>query len=449
MVGVTKIQRGNAGYWLAAVAEGGDDYYTKPGEAPGEWVGELADELGLSGQVDPAGYSAILEGRSPQDGRRLLTRPDTRFRERPDGTQKRVEPVLGYDVRFSAPKSVSLLYAFGSESVRSRVVEVMNEAVRQGIAHLEHHACMVQRGKGGERLERGTGFAGMAFRHRMSRAGDIALHVHVVISNLTRAESDGKWMSLASPKGRAPLYPYAKSAGVVFQAALRAGILRKFGLEFEAVKNGYADIKGFSRDLIDAFSTRSREIADWMEKHGVFTVAAAQTAAYRTRQAKDHDVDVDKRLLEWEDRAAPFGFTRESVEEMVSEAEPASRVRSKRRTLLAPSPGLRATLRSSAPAMPFGSSATSSRRAPTGRAWKPPPPSCSEAMTSSACIREPARSTPASTRRRGSSPSRRSSSTGHCPRPMPGSASSTRRRSRRPSPATTTWAPTSARCSSA
>ena len=42
MVGVTKIQRGNANYWIEAVAEGGDDYYTKPGEAPGEWVGELA-----------------------------------------------------------------------------------------------------------------------------------------------------------------------------------------------------------------------------------------------------------------------------------------------------------------------------------------------------------------------------------------------------------------------
>src|SRR5215203_2499507 len=322
MVGVTKIQRGNAGYWLAAVAEGGEDYYTKPGEAPGEWVGELAEELGLQGQVDAAGYGAILEGRDPNDGTTLVARPDTRFRERPDGTQKRVEPVLGYDVRFSAPKSVSLLYAFGSESVRERTIAVMNEAVRQGIAHLEQHACMVQRGQGGPRIEPGVGFAGMAFRHRMSRAGDIALHVHVVISNLTRAASDGKWLSLASPRGRSPLYPHAKSAGVVFQAVLRAGILREFGLEFQSVKNGYADLKGFTRPLIDTFSTRSRQIADWMEKHGVFTVAAAQTAAYRTRKAKDHGLDVDARLVEWEEKAAPLGFTRESVETMVQEAQP-------------------------------------------------------------------------------------------------------------------------------
>ena len=61
MVGVTKIQRGNAGYRLAAVAEGGGDY-TKPGEAPGEWIGELAAELGLAGEVDAEGYGASRTG---------------------------------------------------------------------------------------------------------------------------------------------------------------------------------------------------------------------------------------------------------------------------------------------------------------------------------------------------------------------------------------------------
>jgi conjugative relaxase-like TrwC/TraI family protein len=322
MVGVTKIQRGNAGYWLAAVAEGGDDYYTKPGEAPGEWLGSLAEELGLAGEVDPAGYGAILEGRDPLTGRQLVLRPETRFRHRPDGSIKRVEPVLGYDVRFSAPKSISLLYALGDERTRERIVAVLHEAVRQGVTHLEREACMVQRGKGGRVIARGQGFVGMAFRHRMSRAGDPALHVHVLISNLTRAASDGKWLSLASPKGRSPLFPYGKSAGIVFQASLRAGLLREFGLEFGAVKNGYADLKGFSRKLIEAFSTRSREIAEWTKEHGVSGVAARQTAAYRTRQAKDHALDEDDRRSEWEAQAAPHGFTRRVAKSMVSEAQP-------------------------------------------------------------------------------------------------------------------------------
>ncbi len=322
MVGVTKIQRGNAGYWIAAVAEGGDDYYTKPGEAPGGWVGELAAELGLSGQVDAEAYADILEGRDPISGAQLLKRPETRYRKRADGSEKRIEPVLGFDVRFSAPKSVSILYALGDEATRARVLGVMNEAVRQGLAHLEHEACFVQRGKGGHRIERGEGFAGMAFRHRMSRAGDPALHVHVVVSNLTRAASDGKWLSLASPQGRSPLWPHGKSAGVVFQAALRAEFLREFGLEFEAVRNGYADLRGFGRDVIDALSTRSQEIARWTEKHGVDSIAAKQTAAYRTRDKKDYGVNEDDRREEWIEQTEPYGITPASVGELVAGAHP-------------------------------------------------------------------------------------------------------------------------------
>lgn len=317
MVGVTKIQRGNANYWLNAVAEGGDDYYTKPGEAPGEWIGELAAEMGLSGQVDAESYAAILEGRDPTSGDQLLTRPATKVYTRPDGTERRAEPVLGYDVRFSAPKSVSLLYALGDDETRARVLAVVDEAVRQGLLHLEDQACLVQRGDGGTRIEPGTGFVAMAFPHRMSRAGDPALHIHVLVSNLTRAISDGRWLTLASPKGRTPLLTHGKSAGVVFQAALRAGFLREFGLEFEAVRHGYADLRGFSREAIEGFSTRSREIGQWLKEHGLSSVAAAQTAAYRTRDAKDYGVDADKRTAEWIEQAELYDLTPAGMVEMM------------------------------------------------------------------------------------------------------------------------------------
>jgi conjugative relaxase-like TrwC/TraI family protein len=324
MVGVTKIQRGNAGYWLAAVAQGGEDYYTKPGEAPGEWVGSLAEELGLFGEVDAAGYSAILEGRDPGSGAQLLARPDTSFRIRPDGSQKRVEPVLGHDVRFSAPKSVSLLYALGDDALRAEVVSIVEEAVRAGMAHLEAEACVVGRGEGGKDVEPGTGLVGMAFRHRMSRAGDPALHVHVVVSNMTRAAKDGKWMSLASPKGKSPFWLHAKSAGVVFQAVLRARFLERLGLEFEDVTNGYADLKGISREQIDAFSTRSQEIASWLEAVGFDSIAAAQVAAYKTRANKDYGVSVDQRTAEWVEQAEPLGLTPAGVAEMASAGAPRS-----------------------------------------------------------------------------------------------------------------------------
>ncbi|HEU4598673.1 MAG TPA: MobF family relaxase, partial [Solirubrobacterales bacterium] len=256
MVGVTKIGPRNANYWINAVAEGGEDYYTKPGEVPGEWLGALAEELGLEGEVDRDAYAAVLTGKHPGTGQVLVSRPQARKFTDAEGRERRLDPILGYDVRFAAPKSVSLLYAIGSPEVRAAALRAHDHAVAEGLAYLHRNACFVQRGAGGKKIEPGAGFVAMAFRHRSSRAGDPALHTHVVTANMTRAVSDGRWLSLAAPKGRTPFWLHAKSAGHVYQAALRAALTRELGLEWEAVRNGYADIKGVGRPVIEHFSQR-------------------------------------------------------------------------------------------------------------------------------------------------------------------------------------------------
>ena len=322
MVGVTKVQRANARYWIEAVAEGGEDYYEKPGEAPGEWLGELAAELGLEGQIDRAAYAAILEGRDPTSDEELVHRPPTRTFTDATGRQRTKEPVLAYDVRFAAPKSVSLIYALGDADVVARVLGAHDRAVAAGISYLEQEACFVQRGAGGKLIERGQGFCAMAFRHRMSRAGDPALHTHVLVSNLTRAQSDGRWLSLAAPKGRSALYQHAKAAGYVFQAQLRAELTREFGLEWTATRNGYADIKGIERPVIEHFSQRRAEIQAALAERGVSGAKAAEVAAYRTREAKDYGVDPDQRRAEWAARAQEFDLDRDSIARLAAEHAP-------------------------------------------------------------------------------------------------------------------------------
>jgi hypothetical protein len=44
MVGITKVQRANASYWIEAVAEGGEDYYAKPGPKSVSLIYALGDE---------------------------------------------------------------------------------------------------------------------------------------------------------------------------------------------------------------------------------------------------------------------------------------------------------------------------------------------------------------------------------------------------------------------
>jgi conjugative relaxase-like TrwC/TraI family protein len=322
MVGITKVQRANASYWIEAVAEGGEDYYTKPGEAPGEWQGELATKLGVSGEIDKAAYAAILEGRDPNTGQELVHRPATRSFTDSQGRQRTKEPVLAFDVRFAAPKSVSLLYALGDAGVRERTIGAYDRAVAAGVRYLEGDACFVQRGKGGARIEPGSGFAAMAFRHRMSRAGDPALHTHVLVANLTQSAVDGRWLSLAAPKGRSALYQHAKAAGYVFQGQLRAELTRELGVEWTQTRNGYADVRGISRAAIEHFSQRRAEITEALAARGVSSARAAEVAAYRTRERKDYGVDPDRRREEWAARAQEFDLGRERIAELARERTP-------------------------------------------------------------------------------------------------------------------------------
>jgi conjugative relaxase-like TrwC/TraI family protein len=317
MVGITKIGARNVDYWINAVAEGGEDYYTKPGEAPGEWMGELAAELGLSGEVDRDSYAAVLAGEHPGTGEKLVSRPKARKFTDAEGRERRLDPILGYDIRFAAPKSVSLLYAVGPAEVRAQVLRAHDGAVAEAVAYLEAHACFVQRGHGGGSIEAGAGFLSMAFRHRSSRAGDPALHTHLVTANMTRAASDGRWLSLANPKRQSPLLREAKAAGHVYQAALRARLTREMGVEWEPVVNGYADITGIGRPVIEHFSQRRAEIVAAMAERGTSSAAAAVVAAYRTRDAKEYGVDPDGQRADWIARAEEFGLTRASIDRML------------------------------------------------------------------------------------------------------------------------------------
>lgn len=332
MVGVTKIGRRNANYWINAVGiEGDEDYYTKPGEAPGQWMGELADRLDLSGEVDRDDYAAILAGKHPGTGEVLVDRPAPRKYVDASGRERRLDPILGYDVRFSSPKSVSLLYGVASPEVRAAIVRAHDSAVVQAVGYLERNACFVQRGKGGKTIEPGAGFVAMAFRHRSSRAGDPALHTHLVTSNMTQALSDGRWLSLAAPKGRTPFWLHAKAAGHAYQAALRAELTRELGAEWQPPHNGYADLKGIDRPVIDHFSQRRAEIVEAMAERGATSAAAAEVAAYRTRDAKDYHVDPDTQRAEWIARAAEFDLSAASIDQMLS--------RVKAREPIAVSPG--------------------------------------------------------------------------------------------------------------
>jgi conjugative relaxase-like TrwC/TraI family protein len=165
------------------------------------------------------------------------------------------------------------------------VVACHDRAVDDAIEYLERHACMVRRGHWGAEVCEADGFVGAAFRHRTSRAGDPALHTHVLLANMAEGP-DGRWTALDNRE----LYRHGRTAGFVYQAVLRYELARSTGLLFEEIAQGHADVAGVPPALRREFSRRRQEIVAAMERHGAVSAKGAQAAALDTRLTKGEHV---------------------------------------------------------------------------------------------------------------------------------------------------------------
>jgi conjugative relaxase-like TrwC/TraI family protein len=293
MLSIGKMGAGQEGYYLGKVAEGAEDYYSGEGEAEGYWLGDAAKDLGLLGKVDPDQLVSMLTGANPASGE-------------PFGL-RHVEggAVPGFDLTFSAPKSVSLAWALGGHPVAAEVKAAHAEAVRAGLDYLQTAACWTRRGAGGHLFVKGSGFLAAGYVHRSSRAGDPQLHTHVLVANATFAE--GRWTRLYHPA----IYDHAKAAGYIYEAHLRDELTRRLGVRWREVENGIAEIRGFDPDHLRAFSTRREEI---LEAAGEGASARArQIATLATREAKDRDLTAESLRDLWRRKGEGIGLDREAI----------------------------------------------------------------------------------------------------------------------------------------
>jgi conjugative relaxase-like TrwC/TraI family protein len=293
----------SARYYERRVASGREDYYTGRGESAGRWTGDGARLLGLEGEVAAGELEALLVGgTAPGSGEPLRLTATS---------------VQGFDLTFSAPKSVSVLYAVGEEDVRRAVVDAHEQAVEQALGYLEREAVQVRRGQGGWLKEHGGGLVAGAYRHRTSRAGDPQLHTHVVAANMARG-ADGRWTALHA----APLYTHAKTAGYLYQSALRDQLTIELGVRWGAVSRGSAEIVGVPSEVLEHFSQRRAEIREAMAQRGTVGSDAARVAALDTRRAKEYGVAGATIYDAWRARAAEHGLDRDTVAGLVDHDPP-------------------------------------------------------------------------------------------------------------------------------
>src|ERR1700690_4252827 len=137
VVSIGKIAVGQHRYYEQQVAQGADDYYSGRGEVPGEWHGAGAQALGLSGRVSDGQFNALVAGLDPRD-------PSVRLR-----WSVRDPEVAALDLTFSAPKSVGVPAAAGSNDLTRVLVDAHNHAGTAALAYLDESAVFVRRGHDG------------------------------------------------------------------------------------------------------------------------------------------------------------------------------------------------------------------------------------------------------------------------------------------------------------
>ena len=312
MLSVAKLAPGQEAYYERSVAQGLDDYYDGRGESPGVWAGRGSSELDLVGVVGDGDLGKLISGIDPASGERLrnhakartitVERIDRETGERRT-EQRELRPVAGFDLVFGAPKSVSLLHALGDHDKRLAVSQAHESAWQAALAYLEDEACVTRRGKAGVVREHAGGFVAAAYQHRTSRAHDPHLHTHVIVANMAQSP-DGTWRAL---EGDAILRGYRLAAGYLYQAHLRAELSRSLGVEWRDPVKGMAEISGIPQTVLDAFSTRRRQITDRLDETGGTSWRAAQVAAIGTRDRKEA-IDLPLVREHWWERARTRGF---------------------------------------------------------------------------------------------------------------------------------------------
>ena len=301
MLSIGKLTPGRADYYVDQLPIGADEYYLA-GEQDGtaRWLGQAAGRLGLDGPVTPEDFRRILDGCHPGRNEPLGV---------PNTTARRV---AGFDLCFSAPKSVSVMWALGGPDLAAAVASAHDRAVTSAVAALEAETVRARRGAGGSRLEETGGVAAAAFAHRSSRAGDPQIHTHVVVANLT-PDGEGRWTSLYGAR----VYRWAKTIGYIYQAELRAELTRRLGVSWTPVRNGMADIEGIPAEACRHFSTRRVQIENALAHAGATSAVAAQTATLATRPAKHTVADLATLRHQWAARAAELGIDADLVPALV------------------------------------------------------------------------------------------------------------------------------------
>ena len=303
MLSIGAMKSGQQGYYLTLARE---DYYLNGGEPLGLWHGQGAADLGLTGPVDGTALTRVFEGFHPTEDRALVQNAGAEDRQ------------AGWDLTFSAPKSVSVLWSQADEATRRILQQAHFAAVKAGLDYLEDEVAVTRLGKGGQEREPAR-LVIATFEHHTSRAQDPQLHTHALVMNVCTAD-DGKTRTLES----LPFYRAKMAAGAIYRAEFALQLENGLDLRIER-KGNLFEVEGVSEPLIAEMSKRRAAIEKALAEGGYSGAAAAAFATLATRGTKG-TLSQEQLLKQWQSVGHEFGWGPEQAQRLVALGESQARL---------------------------------------------------------------------------------------------------------------------------
>ena len=249
-----------------------DNYYTKDLSSLDSWQGAISKKLDLENtKIEPQNFDSFIKKMTERNGG--------------NDNKKRV----GIDLTFSCPKSISLALAKDDETKKD-MIEAQQKAVKETLEEIEKNGGFTFRttkNKVTTEHEANNLLIGK-FNHFVNRNGELDLHTHCVVFNLT--EKDGKEYSLNAKE----ILKKQTEWGLLFRQKMAKNLQAKgYELNIADSKKGLFELAGFDRETIEKYSSRRLEILKKMEADGTAGSREAMKANLQTRKTKKQ-VDLDK-----------------------------------------------------------------------------------------------------------------------------------------------------------
>jgi conjugative relaxase-like TrwC/TraI family protein len=238
--------------------EAGDYYLSEQGErveAPGRWVlgeqGAAALGVDVERVVAAEDFRAVMAVRHPETGEAL---------RRVGGNG---EAVCAIDATFSAPKSVSVVWALASPELRGQIEACQERAVDRALAYATAQVEMTRRRLDQQTVvrERAREVVASSWRHTTARAvagraPDPQLHSHTLIHGAIR--SDGELVAVDSRSW----FVHQREIDAAYLSELAQGLERLgFGVQRETGRRErYFELAGVPEGLRERFSGRHAQV---------------------------------------------------------------------------------------------------------------------------------------------------------------------------------------------